>query len=605
MEGVRSVYTLSDEQQAAVDCDDAAIVVVASAGSGKTEVVARRVERLLTSSAGDSSRVLALSYTIKAADELRDRFRERLGDLHRRVDTDTVHGFAHSLLRQGGTRIGLPVEPEVLSRDADRVELLGRWLAAEGARVPDDLAAALGALDLSRARLQEAPLGVEWDAALRDAGAVDYPAMLERANELLGLASTRRQLSRLYSHVIVDEAQNLTPAQYALLTAVIGLPGDDQIPAMIVGDDKQSIVSFAGADPALIRQFAKDYRATRFELTKNFRSAAAIATVGQSVAKALGQRGEVEPADSFAAPGVVLTYEADDETDEAARVTAWIVDLLRDGLPKDVVAAGESTTVRPEDIAVLARSAAALRYTRAALEAAGIQAASASAPEDWLATTAADVIVELIALQSSADHKSTHWQLARLLDADEDDVRDPAALKQTLAGNADEGLRAIASLCDAEQPSDLVAALASIELSADTTSPLSVAWHSDCALIGESWLAFTAQASAAEWTWGNFGLYLSRIQRGTTGGSGVKLMTIHKAQGQEFPVVALIGLNDGQLPDFRANDEASQLAELRTFYVAVSRASRALLVTRPRFRDTRFGPRGSRESAYWEFLVAS
>jgi DNA helicase II / ATP-dependent DNA helicase PcrA len=150
---IRSEYQLSEEQEAAVLSNDPAIVVVASAGSGKTEVAARRVERLLAESPGEAFRVLALSYTLKAADELRERFQERLGELHKRVDTNTVHGFAHSLLRQHGTRIGLPVEPEVLVRDEDRAELLARWLETEGRPVPDDLVLLLQRLDVARARL--------------------------------------------------------------------------------------------------------------------------------------------------------------------------------------------------------------------------------------------------------------------------------------------------------------------------------------------------------------------------------------------------------------------------------------------------------------------
>ena len=106
---------LSDDQLRAVQSDSSAVVVVAGAGSGKTEVLAHRVERLLMASQDEGYRILAVSYTVKAADELRDRLAARLGDAHRRVDADTIHGFAHGLLRQHGTRIGLPIEPEVIT----------------------------------------------------------------------------------------------------------------------------------------------------------------------------------------------------------------------------------------------------------------------------------------------------------------------------------------------------------------------------------------------------------------------------------------------------------------------------------------------------------
>ncbi len=85
---------------------------------------------------------------------------------------------------------------------------------------------------------------------------------------------------------------------------------------------------------------------------------------------------------------------------------------------------------------------------------------------------------------------------------------------------------------------------------------------------------------------------------------GVRLLTIHKAQGREYRAVAVVGLNDGQLPDFRATSDAEMLSELRTFYVAVTRPSRSLLLTRPRSRQTRYGPRSSDPSPYLT-LVAS
>ena len=127
---------LSADQRRAVETTSNAVVVVAPAGSGKTEVVAQRLERLLSDSDPDGPRALALTYTVKAADELRDRLRLRLGDLAWRVDAETTHGFAMDLLRRHGTRIGLPREPEVLSRDVDRADLLQEWLAESGRRPP-------------------------------------------------------------------------------------------------------------------------------------------------------------------------------------------------------------------------------------------------------------------------------------------------------------------------------------------------------------------------------------------------------------------------------------------------------------------------------------
>lgn len=601
-----SEFELSTEQQAAVDSDALAIVVVASAGSGKTEVAARRVERLLTTSIGESFRVLALSYTLKAANELGQRFEQRLGDLCRRVDTNTIHGFAHSLLRQHGTRIGLPVEPEVLVRDEDRAELLARWLASEGKAIPDDLLAVFHRLDLARSREETAPLLEEWEAALEGAGAVDYASMLVRASELLGLKSTHLQLARLYGHVIVDEAQNLTRAQYRLLSALIApaQPGEEQLPTMIVGDDKQSIVGFAGADPRLIRQFSEEYRATRFELRQNFRSAAAIVNVGELVAEELGQPPmPVTGGVVFAAQGSVTLFEGVDEDEEARFVSEWVDSLMSDGLSESVVAAGESRHVSPDDIAVLARSATGLRATRAALEQQGHTVATSSSPEDWLGTVAARVAFELVALRSAATHQSTHWQLARLLNVDEAQVQSLDQISTTLATHMDPSLRPLARVCGIEEPGAFIAELQRLEMPTDDKDVQGLAaWDADCAQISDSWRSFVQHAEVVEQTWGNFRLHVSRLQRGDDLAPGVRLLTIHKAQGREYRAVAVLGLNAGQLPDFRATERDDQLAELRTFYVAVTRPSRVLLVTRPKSRLTRYGGRSTEPSPYLRFI---
>ena len=278
---------LSPEQQAAVDSGARALVVVASAGSGKTEVVARRIQRLLVEDSGGSGRVLALTYTVKAADELRARLDTRLGALARRVDSETIHGFAHSLLRTHGTRIGLPLEPELLARDEDRVELFRSWLRDRGETEPEDLKSRLVGFDLARAKGEDSEGLNDWLQALEDHGALDYPALLARATQLLTVASARRQIRRLYTAIVVDEAQNLTKAQYDLLVAAQRSDeGEVAIPTMLVGDDKQSIVSFAGADPGLIGSYAKAFAAERHELHTNFRSATVLATASSKVAAA-------------------------------------------------------------------------------------------------------------------------------------------------------------------------------------------------------------------------------------------------------------------------------------------------------------------------------
>lgn len=602
---------LSPEQQAAVESDARAILVVASAGSGKTEVVARRVEHLLGESPQAHFRVLALSYTTKAANELKDRFRQRLGAAHKRVDADTIHGFSHFLLSQQGTRIGLPIDPEVIVRDEDRAELLASWLAENGQTAPSDLGDALHQIDLSRAR-REPPsdLQKEWNAALSHAGAVDYESMLTRAEELLRLPFSRHQMTRLYHHVIVDEAQNLTPSQYSLLTAIIGSPSSndgDYIQTMMVGDDKQSLVGFAGADSRLMRQFECDYQATRFDLTNNFRSAKLIVSLGERVSKALNQSprivstGKYEPTE-YRAEGWIHIKQTTDEEEEGSLVARWALNLLHSGLPSEALAPGESGYIRAEQIAVLARSSTALQATEEALRCAGHEPALSSAAEDWLESKIGQIVYEIACFGSAPHHRSTQWQLARLLDITEHELESLPQLISIIRQHKDQDIQQLADLAKIEEPADYIANLNKITLRSEAREADLAAWHADSDLLCRTWSSFESETQVSARTWSNFKLFISRQQRGDDLAPGIRLQTIHKAQGREYRAVAVVGVNEGQLPDFRAKTNDKRAAELRAFYVAVTRASRLLLLTRAQSRMTRFGPRSTEPSSFLRFV---
>lgn len=579
---------LSPDQERAVLSDATAIVVVAGAGGGKTEVVAHRIERLLLDSEDDAYRVVAVSYTVKASDELRARLADRLGDLHRRVDTDTIHGFALSLLRQHGTRIGLPVEPEILSRNEDRAELLGSWLTQSGRSVPEDPSLMLAQFDLARARCQDVPLLADWREALRLNGAVDYAAMLERAVELVEGAWMSQHLKRIYQHVVVDEAQNLTPAQYRFLTLVIGDPSAEHLHAVLVGDERQSIVDFAGADRTLIARFADEYGAERIELNTNYRSARTIIDVGRVVADALGQPTSGSESVEFPAEGSVALQECSTEEAEGKFVSDWIAALLSDGLDVAVVAPGEATTVQLEQIAVLARSAASLRSVRDALTVRNIESASSSTEDDWVASSAAKAVIEMIEYRSAPDHIASRRRLAKLAGKAGADWEEPESLLQS---STDPSVVALARLTDAKDAEALLEATEDLEIDDPD-------WPDDLGQLNLAWRSFVDRTDTVERTFGNFRQHIARCQRGDSLDPGVRLLTVHKAQGREFKAVAVIGCNEGQFPDFRAKTSAEKAAELRTLYVAISRPARALLLTRAKQRQTRFGLRVTDPSSF-------
>lgn len=597
---------LTDEQRLAVDCDAVAVLVSASAGTGKTEVVARRVERYVTDPDTGYAHVLAITYTTRAAEELRQRLRSRLGGSNARLTCETIHGFAHSVLQQHGQHVGLPTNILVLASDDDRLELLS---SSDETMCMETWREALPELDLARANLANHPLLAEWRRTLLNAGAIDFAEMLAQATEVLGLPRIARVYRRVFGLVVVDEAQNLTSAQYQLITTLAGGLDEcsqDVVPLVMLGDPKQSIVSYAGGNPKLMDRFATDRSAKRINLTKNFRSSRQLAFVANNVASSLGDpvssgRQETE----YAAEGLVESREWPNEETEASHVAAWAAALLEDGMSKELSASGEPAQVSPHEIAVLARTRAALVATANAMEHLGLETAAAHGGDDWASTLLGSVTRQLLLVRSPAHDRTAFWELGRLLHGDSNGQLTVGALTSLIADADDTQLSRLQPLLSAEDPTEFVTALDSCELDAESDEDLLAGWEADRSLIRAAWSSFCDETPASSRDWTTFALFIERSHRGRDLGRGIRLLTIHKAQGREFKAVAIVGLNDGQFPDFRARGEAELLAEKRAFYVAITRASRMLLLSRAKERPTRYGPRRTDPSPFLRLVGSS
>lgn len=580
---------LTAEQAAIVATKANAVVVTAGAGSGKTEVVARRVERILSESPDELFRVLAVSYTVKASDEMEDRVRILIGDISR-VTAETIHAFAHRLLRQHGTWEGLPAEPEVLDRIEDRVELLSAWLDGRGIRLSaTDAKAALSEIDLARARCETVPYLADYRDALDRRGALDYAAMLEHATRLLQRSWVREEMAELYKHVIIDEAQNLTAAQYHFISELLGPPPSGTA-SMLVGDPKQSIVQFAGADPRFIERFAERYDAERRVLTTNFRSAGLIVDIADIISKQLGE--QVESQASSLAPGLVDLETLANEETEGEATARWVTELLDKGLPAKALAEGEGCAVNPEDIAVLGRTTAALRRTASALDQHGIAYTLASDVRDWMSSNLGQCVVDFIAFCAGPSHASARKHLQA----------SAGCAAEDLASSEVEGVSRLASLLDGPaDPSLLFGSLPESLSDAEEGKN----WFADREVLLSAWERFSERTSRGQLTYPNLQLHIARIQRGEPTAEGVRLLTVHKSQGREFRAVAVVGLNEGQFPDFRQQSQSERKAELHCFYVTVTRAGRVLRFSRARERPTRYGPRPTQPSSYLRLVESA
>ena len=590
----RTRVQLDEAQQAAVDDDSRVIVVRASAGSGKTEVLAQRVERIVSADTAGGRRVLCLSYTNRAAAELHDRFADRLGDRSQLVETSTMHAFAHDVVRRHGTWLGLPLEVEVLATDTDRLMLFSEALADSGhGGLETDGYALLRRVDLARARGEADDLAEIWKATMAAQGVLDFQALIDAATELLELEAIARQIRRPYGHVFVDESHNLTPSQDTMLRLLVSNPGTDGPSVMLVGEPDQALVDFAGGDGQLMMRFADDFEGNSHRLEVNYRSAGRLVMLASAVKANLDQ----EPAThdpSYGAEGSIELRELPDEPTEAGAVAEWALQLVEAGAPRDALAPDEDTTVAWGDIAVLARSGAGLRHVRAALESRDIPVAHAVAIEDWMASTLGRVALALVCWRGGSNLSGARWlsQELGLSHVEQDEAKLFEAVQELAAW--------LASAGRADGPSELFDHMGDADHSEDEAS--SVVWEADRQELLASWRVYSARVPQRDRSWSSLQVFLSRLPRETAGDDALRLGTIHSAQGREFKAVGVVGLNDGQLPDFRARSVEEQASELRAFYVAVSRPTRLLLITRAQSRETRYGHRASERSPYLAYV---
>ncbi len=363
---------LTPEQREAVTSPERQILVRATAGSGKTHVLTLRIQRRVARREHEAGAVLALTFTRKAADELRRRLaRASIRD----VRAGTFHRAALTIVNEHRSDLGRP--PAVIEASRRRlVSAVAESMTAEGMRIEDwqvprlevELGWALSQgltghtyLAHVRRHRRDSPLRAADFADLldryvglcRSRGVLDFDLLLTEAIALLRdvpavRASVRHRTRALY----VDEAQDMNPLQFALLRELGGEDPD----LFSVGDANQSIYGFNGANPRLLGELVATWpRTVTIDLTRNHRSTAPIVRVASTLLET-GARG-ISPAREHGEIPVVRAYDADDE--EASNVVRWLTLHHHPG-------------VAWRDLAVLARTNAQLDPVARALEAAGV-----------------------------------------------------------------------------------------------------------------------------------------------------------------------------------------------------------------------------------------
>lgn len=550
---------LNPEQLEAVSYDDGPLLVLAGAGSGKTRVLTYRVAYLMQEKGASGEEILLLTFTNKAAGEMKERVRKLVGS--EPGFAGTFHSFCARILRRWGKAIGIDPDFVIYDEDdrlaavkmamkevgADTRQFKPKSIGATISSAKNELLTAEGFAAFARGPFQETVVKVwrVYERNLRNFHALDFDDLLIFGVRLLE-SETGKRIAEGFKYVLVDEYQDTNKAQYKMTKLLVG--ESEKANLTVVGDFSQAIYSWRGADFRNLMNLEADFpKMKTIKLEMNYRSTQVILDAAYGVIRKNTQHPILELKTENGSGDKIELYEARDEKEEARRIV------------ERVQAVGE-----PGRFAVLYRTNAQSRALEESLIRSGIAYVLVGGTKFYERKEIKDVLAYLRVIANPADEVS--WERIDKIgkrrragfEAWVGEMREKGKLEKMdteslLKGalNATEYL----SMYDERDENDLMRLENIKELS-------SVAQE------------FTDLTAFLE----NVALVQSEAQVNMdTSGGRVTLMTMHAAKGLEFEEVFVIGLEEGLFPHSRSMmDNYSMEEERRLCYVALTRAKKKL-----------------------------
>jgi DNA helicase-2/ATP-dependent DNA helicase PcrA len=597
-------------QRQAVTATEGPLLVVAGAGTGKTRVITYRIAYLIEQGQARPEEILAVTFTNKAADEMRERIARLLGRPLQAPWASTFHSFCARLLRREAPALGLPRDFSIYD-DSDQERIVRGLLKEFG---EDDRAwVARGILErISRAKTdgrspddwqssanpqerRHAEVFARYQQALRAAHALDFDDLLLFAVRALAEhAEVRARWQGRFRYLHVDEYQDTNPPQYQLVRCL----ANEQRNVCVVGDEDQSIYAWRGADYGNIFRFEQDFPGARvILLEQNYRSTQPILDVATAVIQNNHSRkGKVLWTEAKGGPRARY-FEAATARDEAQFVAERIWRLTRKEPGRR--------------LAVLYRTNAQSRLYEEALRALSVGYRVVGGFSFYKRTEVRDLLAYLRAARNASDEQS----LLRILNIPPRGIG-AATLEALQAGARERSLSLADALAQTSNPKmarfrELIVRLRE----AVSQKPLSEAMEFALAESGyQRWLEeqdtpeaegrlenlkeLVVAAAESEARGESADEFLDRAALVSDADdydpdAAVTLMTLHSAKGTEFDVVFLAGMEEGLLPHSRALDSEADIEEERRLcYVGMTRARQELWLLRARWRRAWAGEMG-------------
>jgi len=621
---------LNPPQRAAVTHGDGPLLILAGAGSGKTRVLTHRIAYLVHSGQARADEILAITFTNKAAQEMRDRVELLLGRSTRAMWVMTFHAACCRMLRSEASRLGYTRQFTIYDQ-ADSRRLVKRCL--DELNVDPKRFAPAGIhnqISDAKNRLRTAGeyremVGSLFEQTVADAyqlyeaqlvrnNAMDFDDLLFRAVDLLRIfEEVRDRYQTSFRHVLVDEYQDTNHAQYRWLTLLAGAAarGETGSPTghrnlAVVGDDSQSIYGFRGADVRNILDFSDDFPDARVvKLEQNYRSTQRILSAANAVIA--NNRGGMSKAlwtDLGEGDPIKLRVLADEHA-EARYVLGEVERLVDEGVSRSEIAIFYRTNAQSrvlEDTLVRAEIpyqviGGTKFYERAEIKDAIAYLALLANPSDQISFMRVSNSPRRGIGQTSLSRVLGHAQTVDI------SVWEAAAEPGAVPGLGKAAVTALGRFMDTmtelreraragARIGDLLEATLGqtgyIEaLEAERTFEAQGRLENLEELVGMA-REFESQAAPGEASLDQFLQQVALVADADTrqdDAGVVTLMTLHNAKGLEYPIVFMIGCEEGVFPHSRALDEGSLEEERRLCYVGITRAMRDLTLTYARRRS--------------------
>jgi len=615
---------LNEQQRKAVTYEQGSLLVLAGPGAGKTTVLTRRIAYTLSKPKGEHFKLLALTFTNKAAKEMKERVEGLVGDEVKRVFIGTFHGFSHELIRAYGNYIGVPQDFIIYDKPEDYIKLL---IDGVRKRVKQELKRDVESTILSekyrdmrileemmphfyniinklknrsifhegsnygdKEQSEELELITDiYNKELKNASALDFPDLILYANKLLKEKPfILKHVQTIYKHVLIDEGQDTNKSQFELITTICG---ENFQNLFIVADEDQLIFEWNDARFEYLLSLKDRYNLKIIQLYESYRCPYQILKAANRLIKhnriRIEAKEELIPKRGESKESIdVNVFENQD--DEARFVCNKIKELNR-----------------YTDTCVISRNRYILKKIKEKLEELSITYHIPMGQERF-STREMNLIINFMRLVSNENDKVHLYHICEYLEINYEDVVENE-IGNTLLQN----------FLDATKKSNHLKDITTILWEFRNNKNAFKTYYDkfkkviigsdaededlieDIQLFDQIYQKYTFERPNSERRLSDFLNYMVLSPKKILRKRGVALLTVHAAKGLEFDYDFLVSINQGIFPDYRAKEGSRALEEeRRNCFVAITRAKKKLFISYTKFKDTRYGPRQHEPSQF-------